>query len=136
MINRITKQIKPRLKTRTIWNTVKLYERSIHVAVKSSALTSSRSRLRPATQSFLSASFISPVNLRSIFIQTESTPNIDVSVKNKLFCFSGMLIDKGREVFTQPSYIASRPIVALLGVPISKIHFGCSSSVSTCSTTA
>lgn len=114
--------------------------RGVHQNSRAVAITASSARLRPKLQPLHQPVFLShPIaatGSRTIFIQTENTPNADVS-EDGLWMMMLHLCSRtsGTEILTQPSGTASGFVVALLGIPFPAINLGSTASLTSGGTT-
>ena len=110
------------------------YTRVAHHHAKMPAITASRSRLRPTLQRFHQpATLTQPTTVpgyRTIFIQTESTPNADVSDVG--CCCLLVLITIGAQIPPQPSNITSGFIITVPRISLAEIDISATTSFTAC----
>lgn len=138
-IHRILNFAMPKLRSKHLSIVATVYHRPIHIAARPAAfapwsmIMHSRPMMRPFQPSLLSLQPTLPAGRRTIFIQTENTPNPDVSISIRKLA-NAILILEGAEIHSEPSYITAKLILNLSGVFVSKIYFGCSPSFASCRT--
>ncbi len=114
------------------------YRRALHQTARTPALPSWSFRWRPVIPlAHPRHAQLSPVvasGIRTIFIQTENTPNADVSVATKSVHLNTNL--QGLEIPAEPSNIAWKPFITVPRIFISTINPGPPAPITACCTTS
>ena len=99
------------------------------------ALTASTSRRRPRLSNLHQSSTFSPAvpptGRRTIFIQTESTPNVDVGWRKRLVEYRMLILSKGLKVPAQPPHLTPRTCISIPGISQSEVHPSATTSIAT-----
>ena len=111
--------------------------KALHQTVRTSTRTLWSPHSRPTIYSSPTSPVVIPFpsafGIRTIFIQTENTPNADVGLLHvQRF---PMLTTRGTQISTQSSNPPQHSLIIICGVPISTINISPSPSIATCRAT-